>query len=93
MLLLSVLTFIPLSYAAFPFVIQQPSFAPKDDVKVPVHLGVQSRGRDALLCENIFDTVLKRVSPKIDLSLVYVGEYVAYCQHVSATTNIDGQAG
>lgn len=79
MLLLSALAFIPLSYAAFPFLFQEPTFVPTDNVKVPVHLGVQSRCRDALLCENIFDTVLKRVSPKIDLSLVYVGKYVAHC--------------
>ncbi|KAF8914577.1 hypothetical protein CPB85DRAFT_1375382 [Mucidula mucida] len=75
MLLLSVLSsLVPLAYTAFPFTVQETPFTLQDDVKVPVHLGVQSRCRDALLCENIFDAVLKKVVNKIDLSLVYVGE-------------------
>ncbi|KAG6861606.1 hypothetical protein C0995_014513 [Termitomyces sp. Mi166 len=41
-------------------------------VKVPVQLGVMSRCPDALLCENVFDDVLQKVSNKIDISMVYV---------------------
>jgi hypothetical protein len=47
-----------------------------DDVKVPVQLGVMSRCPDALLCENIFDQVLKKVADKVDLSLLFVAKYV-----------------
>ncbi|KAF9009076.1 hypothetical protein BDQ17DRAFT_1301408 [Cyathus striatus] len=43
-----------------------------DDVKVSVQLGVMSRCPDALLCESTFNEVLKKVSNKVDLSLVYV---------------------
>ena len=43
------------------------------DVKVPVVLGVMSRCPDALLCESVFDDVLKEVLEKIDLSLTFVG--------------------
>ncbi|KIK65286.1 hypothetical protein GYMLUDRAFT_38721 [Collybiopsis luxurians FD-317 M1] len=46
----------------------------KADIKVPVHLGVMSRCPDALLCENLFDAVLKKVSDKIDLQLVYIAK-------------------
>ena len=45
------------------------------DVKVPVQLGVMSRCPDALLCESIFDDVLKEVADKVDLSLVYIAQY------------------
>jgi len=45
-----------------------------DDVKVPVQLGVMSRCPDALLCENIFDQVLKKVADKVDLSLLFVAK-------------------
>lgn len=48
-------------------------------VKVPVQLGVMSRCPDALLCENAFNQVLKKVSDKMDLSLVYVAKYVLRC--------------
>ncbi|KAF5393670.1 hypothetical protein D9757_000043 [Collybiopsis confluens] len=58
------------------------------DVKVPVTLGVMSRCPDALLCENLFDTVLKKVSDKIDFRLVYIAqvnssepEFGATCLH------------
>ncbi|KAF5388307.1 hypothetical protein D9615_000404 [Tricholomella constricta] len=47
---------------------------PDDDVKVPVQLGVMSRCPDALLCENVFNEVLRKVSNKIQLSLVYVAK-------------------
>ena len=45
----------------------------KEEVKVPVTLGVMSRCPDALLCETIFDRVLARVSPKVNLSLSFIG--------------------
>jgi len=44
------------------------------DVKVPVELGVMSRCPDALLCENVFDQVVKKVADKIDISLIYVAQ-------------------
>lgn len=45
-----------------------------EDVKVPVVLGVMSACPDALLCESVFDRVLKRVGNKIDLSLTFIGQ-------------------
>ncbi|KIP07039.1 hypothetical protein PHLGIDRAFT_71740 [Phlebiopsis gigantea 11061_1 CR5-6] len=45
-----------------------------DDIKVPVVLGVMSACPDALLCESVFDRVLKRVGSKVDLSLTYIGQ-------------------
>jgi len=45
-----------------------------NDVKVPVVLGVRSRDGDALLCQSVFDQVLKRVANKVDLSFAYVAE-------------------
>ena len=45
------------------------------DVKVPVQLGVMSRCPDALLCESVFNDVLKEVADKVDLSLVYIAKY------------------
>jgi hypothetical protein len=44
--------------------------------RVPVMLGVMSRCPDALLCETLFDKVIPKVAPKIDLSLAYVARYV-----------------
>ncbi|KAK2466203.1 hypothetical protein APHAL10511_001845 [Amanita phalloides] len=44
------------------------------DTKVPVQLGVMSRCPDALLCENIFTSVLQKVSDKVDLSLRYIAK-------------------
>jgi hypothetical protein len=41
-------------------------------VKVPVVLGVMSRCPDTILCESVFDTVLKEVGDKIDLSLSFI---------------------
>ena len=77
MLSLAVLSLlIPFSLCAVPLAVQEASFSVYDDVKVPVHLAVQSRDPDALLCENIFDTVIRRVGKKIDLTLVYVAECV-----------------
>ncbi|KAH9951687.1 hypothetical protein B0H21DRAFT_717093 [Amylocystis lapponica] len=54
-------------------VVQTPLQAPKDDVKVPVTLAVMSRCPDALLCESVFDHVLRRVGSKVDMSLTFVG--------------------
>ncbi|KAG6817399.1 hypothetical protein H0H87_009043 [Tephrocybe sp. NHM501043] len=45
-----------------------------DDVKVPIQLGVMSRCPDALLCEDVFNNVLKRVADRVDISLVYVAK-------------------
>lgn len=45
-----------------------------EDVKVPVVLGVMSACPDALLCESVFDRVLKRIGSKIDLSLTFIGQ-------------------
>jgi len=52
-------------------------FRVQDDItvygsKVPVVLGVRSRDKDALLCQSVFDQVLKRVPDKVDLSFAYV---------------------
>ena len=44
------------------------------NVKVPVTLGVMSRCPDALLCESVFDKVLKQVGDKVDLSLTFIGK-------------------
>jgi len=44
------------------------------DTKVPVELGVMSRCPDALLCESVFNDVLRKVSEKVDLSLRYVAK-------------------
>jgi len=42
-------------------------------IRVPVELGVMSRCPDALLCESVFDQVLKEVGrQKMNLSLIYV---------------------
>ncbi|KAJ7890809.1 hypothetical protein B0H13DRAFT_2234878 [Mycena leptocephala] len=44
-------------------------------IRVPVELGVMSRCPDALVCETIFDQVLKEVGrEKMDLALIYVAE-------------------
>lgn len=56
-----------------------------DDVKVPVVLGVQSRDTGALLCQSVFDQVLKKVADKVDLSLAYVGQYVIDTHTILAT--------
>ncbi|KAF9462638.1 hypothetical protein BDZ94DRAFT_1260902 [Collybia nuda] len=47
---------------------------PSSDIKVPVQLGVMSRCPDALLCENVFDRVLEKVSERVDLSLIYIAK-------------------
>ncbi|KAI0322439.1 hypothetical protein OF83DRAFT_731405 [Amylostereum chailletii] len=55
--------------------VQEPQeLIPFDDVKVPVTLGVMSRCPDALLCEAVFDQVLKKVADKIDYELTYIAE-------------------
>ncbi|KAK7049542.1 hypothetical protein VNI00_005573 [Paramarasmius palmivorus] len=63
-----------LSFSLFTQNAKQSTFTLDDDVKVPVQLGVMSRCPDALICENIFDQVLKKVADKIDLSLIYIAE-------------------
>lgn len=50
------------------------SLKKNDTVKVPVVLGVMSRCPDALLCESVFDRVLKQVIDKVDLSLSFLGK-------------------
>lgn len=48
-----------------------------DDVKVPVQLGVMSKCPDALLCESVFDEVVRQhgVWDKVDLELVYIAKW------------------
>ena len=46
----------------------------KQDIKVPVVLGVMSRCPDALLCESVFEQVLRRVNDKVDISLTFIGK-------------------
>jgi len=46
----------------------------KSDVKVPVTLGVMSRCPDALVCETVFDDVLKQVGDKVNISLSFIGK-------------------
>lgn len=46
------------------------------DVKVPVVLGVMSRCPDALLCEAVFDDVLKEVGDKVNMSLSFIAKFV-----------------
>ncbi|KAN0126780.1 hypothetical protein V8E52_000420 [Russula decolorans] len=59
-----------------------------NSLRVPVTLGVMSRCPDALLCETLFDSVIPRVSKKIELSLAYVAtlngsdpDFGATCMH------------
>lgn len=54
-------------------VVQEPSQTTYADIKVPVTLGVMSRCPDALLCESVFDHVLRKVADKVDLSLTFIG--------------------
>ncbi|PCH41160.1 hypothetical protein WOLCODRAFT_69436 [Wolfiporia cocos MD-104 SS10] len=72
---LSLLSLFGAAAAAYqPLLVQsEPQVIFKDDVKVPVTLGVMSRCPDALLCESVFDHVLKRVANKVDLSLTFIG--------------------
>ena len=49
-----------------------------DDVKVPVVLGVMSRCPDALLCESVFDDVLKEVGNKVNMSLSFIAKFVSF---------------
>jgi len=46
----------------------------KSDVKAPVILGVMSRCPDALVCETLFDKVIKEVEDKINISLSFIGK-------------------
>ncbi len=45
-----------------------------DDVKVPVILGVMSRCPDALLCESVFDQVLKQVGDRANMSPSFIAK-------------------
>ncbi|KZT74269.1 hypothetical protein DAEQUDRAFT_720429 [Daedalea quercina L-15889] len=64
------------SLAGLPLVVQDDQQTPytsvNSDTKVPVILGVMSRCPDAVLCETVFDQVLKKVAGKVDLSLTFV---------------------
>jgi hypothetical protein len=70
------LLLLPATLASAPFLLLQAFNYQKTtlDVKVPVQLGVMSRCPDALLCENVFDQVLKKVADKVDLSLLFVAK-------------------
>jgi hypothetical protein len=46
------------------------------DVRVPVVLGVMSRCPDAIICESIFNQVLKEVASIVDLSFTFLGTCV-----------------
>ena len=54
----------------------QAIFFANDAVKVPISLGVTSRDDDALYVQIVFDSVLKEVSDKVDMSFGYVKECV-----------------
>ena len=60
--------------ALAPPLVMQDALHRLDDVRVPVTLGVMSRCPDALLCEAVFDQVLRRVVGMIDLQLTYVAQ-------------------
>jgi hypothetical protein len=45
-------------------------------LKVPVVLGVRSKDTDTLVCQSVFDQVLKKVANKVEISFAYVAEYV-----------------
>jgi hypothetical protein len=67
-----------LARPSIPLVVQDDALqAPFADVKVPVTLGVMSQCPDALLCEALFDQVLKakQIRDKVDLSLLYIAKY------------------
>ncbi|KAF8640068.1 hypothetical protein AX17_001309 [Amanita inopinata Kibby_2008] len=70
------LLLLPFSVSALrvPFTLQDQTQHTLDNVKVPVELGVMSRCPDALLCENIFNHVLQKVSNKVQLSLRYIAK-------------------
>jgi hypothetical protein len=59
-----------------------------DDVKVPVQLGVMSRCPDALLCESIFDQVLKKVSDKVDLAFFFIAKCAATNSRLPCTHSL-----
>ena len=48
----------------------------KEDVRVPVTLGVMSQCPDALYCEAQIDKVLDEVAGLVDLGLTFIGAYV-----------------
>lgn len=55
-------------------VMQDDALLTVDDVRVPVTLGVMSQCPDAMLCESVFDQVLKKVMNIVDMTLTYVGQ-------------------
>lgn len=69
---LSLLSYLSIAPFAFAYVQYPNQLQPQADVKVPVILGVMSRCPDALLCESVFDDVLKRVEDKVDLKLSFI---------------------
>ncbi|KIM90789.1 hypothetical protein PILCRDRAFT_811268 [Piloderma croceum F 1598] len=73
-IVLLILPAVVLALAPPLFTVQYDAIAGLDDVRVPVLLGVTSRGPDALLCEAVFDQVLNRVIGITDLKLIYVGQ-------------------
>ncbi|KAF8655252.1 hypothetical protein AX16_003155 [Volvariella volvacea WC 439] len=66
--------FVPVALAATPPFLQQDTNGLLVEQRVPVELGVMSRCPDGLLCESIFNEVLKRVANKVDISLLYIGK-------------------
>ncbi|EUC66448.1 gamma interferon inducible lysosomal thiol reductase GILT protein, putative [Rhizoctonia solani AG-3 Rhs1AP] len=65
--LLAKATFIP------EIISQDASVTLVKDYKVPITLGVMSRCPDALMCEEVFNNVVNRVSDKIDIGLAFIG--------------------
>ncbi|KAF7352795.1 hypothetical protein MVEN_01246300 [Mycena venus] len=83
-------TILAIAIAIPPAVDYDPQFPLRQEaIRVPVELGVMSRCPDALVCESVFDQVLKEVGrQKMDLSLIYVAklnstdtEFGVTCMH------------
>ena len=69
------LLFLPAVVLALgPIVVQDGTLLQHNDVKVPVTLGVMSQCPDAMLCEAVFDQVLKKVIGIVDIQLTYVAQ-------------------
>jgi hypothetical protein len=54
----------------------QAPLAIDNQIRVPILLGVMSRCPDALLCESVFDSVLKHTWDIVNISLSFIGKYV-----------------
>jgi len=54
--------------------IQDDTLLRLDGIRVPVTLGVMSQCPDAMLCESVFDRVLKEVMDIVDMQLTYLGQ-------------------